>query len=139
MLTASEAPVGADLGEQAPHPTARAWPSGDSEAPAPDRLRGMTEILSMTAPDGEVLMGASAVGPDVGSLGLRLDGSVRDDYLRCMQRTHHGEALRRLGLGGTERRTDTHRPVEVGGGLRPPQDRPPPTVQARLGLPLLRQ
>ena len=33
----------------------------------------------MTAPDGVVLMGAAAVGPDVGSLGLRLDGSVRDD------------------------------------------------------------
>ena len=90
----------------------------------------------MTAPDGEVLMGAAAVGPDVGSLGLRLDGSVRDDYLRYLQRVHHGEALQRLGA---ERYTDVHMPVEVGGGLRPPQDRPPPTAQARLGLPLLRR
>jgi len=139
MQIAPEAPVGLDKWCQAPHPVARAWPSGDSEAPAPDWLGGMAEVFSMTAPDGEVLMGAAAVGPDVGSLGLRLDGSVRDDCLRCMQRTHHGEALRRLGLGETERRADTHMPVEAGGGLRPPQDRPPPTAQARLGLPLLRR
>lgn len=139
LLTASEAPVGEDLGEQAPHPTARAWPSGDSEAPAPDRLSGMVELHSMRTSDGGLLMGAAAVGPDVESLGLRLDGSVRDDYLRYLQRVHHGEALRRLE--GSERQMDVHMPVSVGGGLRPPQDRPPPTPggSAYMGLPLLRQ
>ena len=100
------------------------------------------EVCILTMPDGEVLLGAAAVGLDVGSLGLRMDDSVRDSYLCYLQRVHHGEALRRLGMGGEERHTDVHEPVKVGGGLRPPQDRSAPTVSLRsayMGLPLLRQ
>ena len=128
MRTAPEAPLGLDKWCQAPHPVARAWPSGDSEAPAPDRLSGMAEVFSMTAPDGEVLMGAAAVGPDVGSLGLRLDGSVRDDYLCYMQRgapwggtaeAWSREAHRCAHASGGRRRTKTatgQAPTNCSGG-----------------------
>ena len=97
------------------------------------------EVYSLTMPDGEVLLGAAAVGPDVESLGLKLDDSVRDSYLCYLQRVLHGEALRRLE--GTQRHMDVHMLVEFGGGLRPPQDRPPPAPgdSAYMGLPLLRQ
>ena len=99
----------------------------------------MVVIHSMAAPDGEVLLGAAAVGPDVESLGLKLDDSVRDSYLCYLQRVLHGEALRRLE--GTQRHMDVHMLVEFGGGLRPPQDRPPPAPgdSVYMGLPLLRQ
>ena len=128
--------------EQLEHPRPRAWPCGDDYDEPQVRLEGLVEVCSLTMPDGEVLLGAAAVGPDVGSLGLRMDDSVRDSYLCYLQRVHHGEALRRLGMGGEERHTDVHEPVKVGGGLRPPQDRLAPTVSLRsayMGLPLLRQ
>jgi hypothetical protein len=135
-------PAQAESGEQLEHARARAWPSGDDCDQPSERLAGLVEVYSLTMPDGEVLLGAAAVGPDVGNLGLRMDDSVRDSYLCYLQRVHHGEALRRLGLGGEERQTDVHRPVKVGGGLRPPQDRsaPPASLSsAYMGLPLLRQ
>ena len=53
--------------------------------------------------------------------------------------SQHHAAMQRLE--GRERHTDTHRPVAVGGGLRPPQDRAAPpgsTRVAHMGLPLLR-
>ena len=74
---------------------------------------------------------------DVASMGP--GESVQEHYLGSQ---HHAAMQRLEGRG---RHEGTHvRPVAVGGGLRPPQDRAAPPVStgnrvAHMGLPLLRR
>ena len=113
------------------HPRARAWPCGGQEGA--ERLDGLEEVHSAITPGGEVLLGSAAVGLalEVASLGPGEIVQVCSQHHAAMQR-----------LEGRERHMDTHRPVAVGGGLRPPQDRAAPPVSnrvAHMGLPLLSQ
>ena len=68
------------------------------------------------------MLGVAAVGLalDVASMGP--GESVQEHYLGCMLAgSQHHAAMQRLE--GRERQEDIHRPVAVGGGSRPPQER----------------
>jgi hypothetical protein len=133
-----EAAVESEPHDQEEHPRARAWPCGGQEGS--ERLDGLGEVHSTVTPDGEFLLGVAAVGLalDVASMGP--GESVQEHYLGCMLGSQHHAAMQRLE--GRERQEDIHRPVAVGGGSRPPQDRAAPPVSnrvAHMGLPLLRR
>ena len=95
------------------------------------RLRQERELHAETGhvvgAEGCTLLGAGAVGLDLGDLGAddTAEGRASRGRLEC----DHEVALRRLE--GEERGRDTHQPIAVGGGLRPPQDRPPPSLRRR--------